>query len=321
MESVRLGRSGLQVSRLALGSMTFGTELNEQQAIRIMDRAAELGIYFFDTADVYPVPISPETYGRAEEIVGRWMRGKRHSFVLATKCLNQVGPGPNDQGGSRKHIIEGCEKSLRRLQTDHIDIYYLMYLHFPQLMAPLDETLEALDRLVQDGKVLYVGVANGDAWELAVAMELMAERRFARITVIQNRYNLVSRVDERDVLPLVQAKGFGYVPYNPLGGGILTGTFKRDSGPSGRYTHPLYKARYWTDEVFNVADAVAEVAREEGCTPAQAALAWILGRPGVTAALTGALLPEHLDDNVKAVSMQLSQASLEKLVAASERFC
>lgn len=320
MQSVRLGRSGLQVSRLALGTMTFGSELKEDQAVRVMDRAAALGIYFFDTADVYPIPISEGSYGRAEEIVGRWMRGKRDSFVLATKCLNQVGPGANDQGGSRKHIIEGCEKSLRRLQTDHIDIYYLMYLQFERLMAPLDEVLEALDRLVQAGKILYVGIANCDAWELALAMQLIAERRFARVTVLQNRYNLVHRTDERDILPLASAAGFGYVPYNPLGGGILTGTFKRDKGPSGRYDHPLYKERYWTDEVFAVVDAIEEVARTEGRTPAQVALAWILAQPAVSSVLTGALLPEHLDDSVKALETTLSDESLKKLEAASNDF-
>ncbi|HWO44632.1 MAG TPA: aldo/keto reductase, partial [Methylomirabilota bacterium] len=160
MEGVRVGRSGLQVSRLCLGTMIFGSQRQQSEAFAIMDMAAELGIDFIDVADVYPVPPTSETWGRTEEIVGAWLQGKREGFVVATKCVNRVGPARNDYGGSRKHVIEACETSLRRLKTDRVEVYYL---HHSDLDAPIDETFEALDRLVQDGKVLYVGVSNFEA--------------------------------------------------------------------------------------------------------------------------------------------------------------
>ena len=299
--------------------MTFGGELSADGARRVMDRAADLGIYFFDTAAIYPFPVRPETHGRAEEIMGGWLRGKRDSFVVATKCGNAVGLGPNARGGSRKHVIRSCEDSLRRLQTDRVDVYYVHDVH-SQLTDSLDETLEALDRLVRDGKVLYVGLSNCSAWQLALAMELTADRGLVRVSVLQNRYNLVHRTDERDVLPLTRAAGIGMVQYNPLGGGILTGELKRHDGPSGRYLLPPYRERYWNDEVFNVADVVADVARAEHCTPAQVAIGWMLAQSSGTVALTGALVPEHLDDNVRALDRTLSEESLRRLTVASQGF-
>src|SRR5260370_16206921 len=172
MEGVRVGRSGLQVSRLCLGRMMLGSQRDQSEAFAIMDMAAELGIDFIDVADVYPVPPSSETWGRTEEIVGAWLQGKRDGFVVATKCVNRVGPARNDYGGSRKHVIEACEASLRRLMTDRVEVYYL---HHSDLDAPIDEPFEALDRLVQDGKVHYVGVSNFEACELSTGMEAMAQ--------------------------------------------------------------------------------------------------------------------------------------------------
>jgi len=323
MEGVRVGRSGLQVSRLCLGTMIFGSQRDQSQAFAIMDMAAELGIDFIDVADVYPVPPTSKTWGRTEEIVGAWLQGKREGFVLATKCVNRVGPARNDYGGSRKHVIEACETSLRRLKTDRVEVYYL---HHSDLDAPIDETFEALDRLVQDGKVLYVGVSNFEAWQVAMALEAIAKSNLARITVLQPRYNLLNRPYERDLLPLARASGMGVVPYNPLGAGLLTGKYTRGEEPpaesrfaQGDYGR-MYQGRYWNDRMFDVADAVAELARDEGCTPAQLAVAWLLAQPDVTAPIIGASKPEQLVETAKAVGLSLSEATLQRLDQVSQPF-
>jgi aryl-alcohol dehydrogenase (NADP+) len=323
MEGVRVGRSGLQVSRLCLGTMIFGSQRDQSEAFAIMDTAAELGIDFIDVADVYPVPPSPETWGRTEEIVGAWLQGKREGFVVATKCVNRVGPARNDYGGSRKHVIEACEASLRRLKTDRVEVYYL---HHSDLDAPIDETFEALDRLVQDGKVHYIGVSNFEAWQVATAMEAIAKSNLACITVLQPRYNLLNRPYERDLLPLARASGMGVVPYNPLGAGVLTGKYKRGEEPpaesrfaQGDYGR-MYQGRYWNERMFDVADAVVELAREEGCTPAQLAVAWLLEQPDVTAPIIGASRPDQLVETAKAVGLSLSEATLQRLDQVSQPF-
>ena len=323
MDGVHVGRSGLQVSRLCLGTMIFGSQREQSEAFAIMDMAAELGIDFIDVADVYPVPPSSETWGRTEEIVGAWLQGKRERFVVATKCVNRVGLGRNDSGGSRKHVIEACEASLRRLKTDRVDVYYL---HHSDLDAPMDETLEALDRLVRDGKVLYIGVSNFEAWQVAMAMEAIAHSNLARIAVLQPRYNLLNRPYERDLLPLARASGMGVVPYNPLGAGVLTGKYKRGEEPpaESRFAQgdygKMYQGRYWSERMFDVADAVVELARENGCTPAQLAVAWLLAQPDVTAPIIGASRPDQLVETAKAVGLSLSEATLQRLDEVSQPF-
>src|SRR5215472_14305996 len=228
METVNLGRSGLRVSRLCLGTMIFGTQLEQDAAFAVMDRALELGIDFVDVADVYPVPPNPKLWGRTEEIVGAWLHERRPRVTVATKCVNRVGTGANDLGRSRKHVIEACEASLRRLQVERIDLYYL---HHSDTGAPMDETFEALDRLVQDGKIHYVGISNFEAWQLGLAAAITGERRLARPVALQPRYNLLNRVPERDLLPLAAALGMGVLPYNPLGAGMLTGKYRRGQEP------------------------------------------------------------------------------------------
>ena len=323
MDGVHVGRSGLQVSRLCLGTMIFGSQRDQSDAFAIMDMAAELGIDFLDVADVYPVPPSPETWGRTEEIVGAWLQGKRERFVVATKCVNRVGLGRNDSGGSRKHVIEACEASLRRLKTDRVDVYYL---HHSDLDAPMDETLEALDRLVRDGKVLYIGVSNFEAWQVAMAMEAIAKSNLVRIAVLQPRYNLLNRPYERDLLPLARASGMGVVPYNPLGAGVLTGKYKRGGEPpaESRFAQgdygKMYQDRYWSNRMFDVADAVAELARENSCTPAQLAVAWLLAQPDVTAPIIGASRPDQLVETAKAVGLSLSEATMQRLDQVSQPF-
>jgi aryl-alcohol dehydrogenase-like predicted oxidoreductase len=322
---VRAGRSGLQVSRLCLGTMTFGAQVDEARAFEVMDQAFELGIDFFDVADVYPVPPSAETWGRTEEIVGRWLaqRGRRREVVVATKCVNRVGPGANDVGGSRKHVIEACERSLQRLGVERIDLFYL---HHGDLTAPLEETLQALDRLVQDGKVHYLGVSNFEAWQLGVALGIRGERRLAAITALQPRYNLLHRTPERDLLPLCREIGLAVIPYNPLGAGMLTGKYSRGQDPPegsrfalGDYGR-MYRQRYWDEAMFDVAEEVVEVARNEGATPAQVAIAWLLAQPGVTAPIVGASRPEQLADSARAVELRLAPESLRRLEEASARF-
>src|ERR1700694_2487121 len=229
MEIVNLGRHGLKVSRLCLGTMVFGAQCDEPSSVAVMDAANELGFNFLDVADVYPVPPDPKTSGRTEEIVGRWLKGRRENFRIATQFNGPMGPGPNDRGASRKHMIEACEASLRRLQTDRIDVYYIH--HFDD-SSPLDETMEAFDRLYADGKILYVGLSNFTAWQLGLAQAVGAERRLAPLGALEPgvagrrppptaapepRYNLLYRQPERDLLPLAKALGVGVMPYNPLG--------------------------------------------------------------------------------------------------------
>ena len=311
------------MSRLCLGTMIFGSQVDEPAAHAVLDQAAELGIDFIDLADVYPVPPSLETAGRSEEIVGRWLQGRRSRFVVATKCVNRVGPAANDAGGSRKHVIEACEASLRRLGTDRIDLYYL---HHSDLDAPFDETFEALDRLVQDGKVHYLGVSNFEAWQLGWFLALGAERRLARVTIVQPRYNLLNRVYERDLLPLCRAAGIGVVPYNPLGAGMLTGKYHRGQEPPegsrfalGDYGR-MYQKRYWNETMFDVVEAVGEIATELSVTPAQIAVAWLLAQPDITAPLVGASRPEQLRDTVGALEVRLPEAALRRLDEASSPF-
>jgi aryl-alcohol dehydrogenase-like predicted oxidoreductase len=323
METVTLGRSGLKVSRLSLGTMLFGSQCDEASSFAIMDEAAELGIDFLDLADVYPSPPGPATWGRTEEIVGRWLRGRRERVVVATKCVSRVGRGPNDEGGSRKHVTEACERSLRRLGIDRIDLYYL---HHPVLGAPMDETFEALDRLVRDGKILYVGVSNFEAWQLGLALAVIAEHRLTRIVALQPRYNLLHRPAERDLLPLARAAGIGVVPYNPLAGGMLTGRYRRGAPPpaGSRFARGdwgrMYQGRYWSDRMFDVAEAVEAVAAAEGLTPAQVALAWLMRRDGVTSPIVGASRPGQLRECAVAADRGLAEASLARLDETSAAF-
>ena len=323
METIRLGRHGLKVSRLCLGTMVFGAQCDEAASFAVLDAADELGFTFLDTADVYPVPPDLKTAGSTEEIMGRWLKGKRERFVLATKFVNPMGSGPNDSGASRKHMIEACEGSLRRLNTDRIEIYYL---HHADPSTPIEETMEAFDRLRADGKILYVGISNFSAWQLALAQAVVAESRLAPIAALQPRYNLLFRQAERDLLPLAEALGIGVMPYNPLGAGMLTGKYRRGSEPppESRFAWGdygvMYQGRYWSEEMFGVVDALVEVAESESVTPAQAALAWILGKDAVTAPIVGASRPDQLRETVKSLAVKLSPDAVTRLDEVSRTF-
>lgn len=303
--------------------MVFGAQCDEAASGAVLDAADELGFTFIDTADVYPVPPDLASAGHTEEIIGRWLRGKRDRFVVATKFGSQMGGGPNDGGASRKHMVEACEASLKRLQTDRIDVYYI---HHPDDRTPIDETMEAFDRLRTDGKILYVGISNFSAWQLALAQAVVAEARLAPIAALQPRYNLLFRQPERDLLPLAAALGIGVMPYNPLGAGMLTGKYRRGSEPPpgsrfdwGDYGR-MYQGRYWSEEMFGVVDAVVEAAQAESATPAQTALAWLLGHETVTAPIVGASRPDQLKETVKSLDVKLSPESIAKLEDASKTF-
>src|SRR5579864_1774578 len=237
MEHTRLGRTGLKVSTLCLGTMTFGLQIDEPAARSVLARATDGGVTFLDTADVYPLGGDLDLVGRTEEILGRWLKGRRHDFVLATKCFGRTGPHAWDVGNSRRHILEAVEASLRRLGTDYIDLYQL---HQDDPDTPIDETLAALDQLVRQGKVRYIGCSNFVAYRLARALGRSETLGLARFDSVQPRYNMLFRQFERDLFPLCLEEGVGVIPYNPLAGGMLSGKHGRDKPPEQgtRFTIP-----------------------------------------------------------------------------------
>ena len=309
MDIKQLGRTGLKVSEICLGTMTFGNQADERTSFAIMDAADEDGVTFFDTADVYPLGGGLTSVGRTEEIVGHWLaeRGARERIVLATKCCGPMGSGPNDEGLSRKHIIAACEASLHRLGTDYIDLYQT---HSPDLSTPIEETMRALDTLVQSGKVRYAGCSNYPVWQLADALWTSDKHNLARFECDQPRYNILFRMIEDELLPLCQAHGVGVIAYNPLAGGMLTGRYRDKREQEGtrfglQGAGDLYRKRYWNDEVFDVVDRLARFVEGRGLSLTHVALAWVLARPGITAAILGASKPEQLRDSLGGVGLTL----------------
>ena len=323
--TTRLGRTGLEVSRLALGTMTFGLQTEEPVAREIMSKAASAGVNFFDVADVYPLGGGLPTAGRTEEIVGRWLKGQRNAFVLATKAVGKVGPNAWDQGASRKHLLEAIDASLRRLQTDYVDLYQL---HHDDPSTPLDESLEALDAIVKSGKARYVGVSNFLAYRVAKALGRSELKGWARIVSLQPRYNLLFRQIERELLPLALEEGIGVIPYNPLAGGLLTGKYKAGDSPAAgtRFTlgsaASIYQSRYWNEREFSTVQQLDGLAREAGVALTTLAIAWTMANPAITAPLLGASRPEQLDDALAAASYKLDPAlkrQLDELTAEYRR--
>jgi aryl-alcohol dehydrogenase-like predicted oxidoreductase len=302
MQRTQLGRTGLSVSRLCLGTMTFGLQCDEALGHAIMDRAAEGGIDFLDTADVYPLGGGGNTVGRTEEIVGAWLVGKRHDYILATKCVGRTGRRHWDQGMSRKHVLDAIDASLKRLQTDYVDLYQL---HSYDPTTPLDEALEALDTVVKSGKARYVGVSNWPAYKVARGVGRAEVKGLAGITSVQPRYNLLFRTFERDLLPLAHEEGIGVIPYNPLAGGMLTGKHAKGAPPEGtRFTlgnaGARYQERYWHDREFDAVEALRGVAAEAGMSMATMAVSWVLANKAITAPIIGASRPEQLADSLAA---------------------
>jgi aryl-alcohol dehydrogenase (NADP+) len=307
MQRTQLGRTGLSVSRLCLGTMTFGLQCEEPLSHAILDRAAEGGVDFLDTADVYPLGGGANTVGRTEEIVGAWLSGKRHDYILATKCVGRTGRKPWDQGMSRKHILDAVDASLRRLKTDYVDLYQL---HSYDPTTPIDEALEALDQVVKSGKARYVGFSNWPAYKVARAVGRAELKGWAGITSLQPRYNLLFRTFERDLLPLAREEGIGVIPYNPLAGGMLTGKHAQGAPPEGtRFTlgtaGARYQERYWHDREFETVAALKAVAADAGMSMATMAVAWVLANPAITAPIIGASKPEQLADSLAAAETRL----------------
>jgi 1-deoxyxylulose-5-phosphate synthase len=316
MDHVRLGRSGLQVSRLCLGTMTFGLQSDEATGVAIMDKAAEAGVDFFDTSDAYPLGGDLATRGRTEEIIGRWLRGKRDRIIVATKCFVPMGPGPMDGGNSRKHIMSAVDASLRRLETDYIDLYQL---HGYDQNTPIDETLSALDDLVHAGKVRYIGCSNFYTYQLVRAIGRSETLRLARFDSVQPRYNLLFRQIEREMLPFCAEDGVGVISYNPIAGGLLSGKHQRGAEPpeGSRFTlgnaGPMYQDRYWHEREFETVEAVRKLADEAAVSLVTLSVAWVLANKAVTAPIIGASRPEQLDASLAAATYTLDADLKQRL--------
>lgn len=322
MEHVRLGRTGLRVSRLCLGTMTFGLQCDEPTSFAILDKAAEAGITFLDTADAYPVAGDLSTVGRTEEIIGRWFRGRRDEYVVATKGFGRMGERPWQQGNSRKHLIEAVDGSLRRLQTDYLDLYQL---HSFDPETPVDETLGALDDLVRSGKVRYLGVSNWLAYQLARALGRSEVLRVARFDSLQPRYNLLFRQIERELLPLCAEEGVGVIPYNPIAAGMLSGKHQPGAPTEGtRFTlgsaGETYRGRYWHEAAFEAVERLRPLAAEAGLPMVTMAVAWVLANPAITAPIIGASRPDQLDESIAAAEKPLPADLKERLDELTHEF-
>jgi aryl-alcohol dehydrogenase-like predicted oxidoreductase len=316
MEYATLGNTGLLVSKLCFGTMTFGdgrglfkgiSAVGQAGADELVETSIDSGINFFDTADNY-------TEGESEKILGRSLKNlniARKDVVLATKVYSRVGPGPNDIGASRGHIMDGVEASLRRLQTDHIDLYQI---HGNDSVTPVEETLRALDTLVQQGKVRYIGCSNWQAWKIAKALGISEFRNLARFDTLQAYYSIAGRDLEREIVPLLESEKVGLLVWSPLAGGLLSGKFSRTNQKAADsrrtdYDFPIAdKGRTW-----NILDVMAPIAKAHGCSPARVALAWLLAKPVVTSVIIGAKRLDQLQDNLAAVELTLTQGELRQL--------
>jgi len=309
MQTRSLGSSGLNVPALCMGTMTFGLQTAVEESCAILDRAFELDVRFLDTADVYPLGGSIETVGRTEEIIGEWMRarGNRAQILLATKCRGAMGPGPNDQGLSRQHILSAVDASLRRLNTDYIDLYQT---HYFDPRTPIDETMRALEDLVRSGRVRYVGCSNYPGWRLADALATSERLGIARYASLQPRYNLLYREIETELLPLCQRHGLGVLAYNPLAGGFLSGKYARGEAPreGTRFTlgssARMYQWRYWQDAQFEVVAGLQKLAEARGISLVSVAVAWVLAQPAISSAIIGASRADQLDASIAALDVE-----------------
>ena len=306
-----LGRSGLLVSRIGLGTMNFGYIADEPSSFAVMDAAFDAGINFFDTADVYGGPQSPDMakgYGVSEETVGRWLQrsGHRDDIVLATKVYQPMGLGPNDRRLSAYHIRRACEASLRRLQTDHIDLYQM---HHVDRATPWEEIWQAMEQLVREGKISYVGSSNFAAWDVALAQSAASARHFLGLTSEQSLYNLAVRAVELEVVPALRHLGIGLIPYSPLHAGLLAGALAAASDgrdPDDAMQHRIEAHR---DQL----EAYEELCRELGAKPADVALAWLLRNPAVSTTIVGAMTIEELRADLGALSVQLDDEVMQRL--------
>ena len=301
MKIVQLGKSGLKVSQVCLGTMTFGREADEATSHSIMDYFVEQGGTFLDTADAYGT-------GATESVVGRWLKARRNrdSVVLATKVFAQMGSGPNDAGLSRLHIHRAVEASLLRLQTDVIDLYQV---HRWDPAVPIEETIGALDDLVRQGKVRYIGCSNVRAYQLQYCLDYARAHASSPFISLQPAYNALNRAIEAELLPLCMEQGIGVMSYNPLAGGMLTGKYKKDEPlPKGARLEafPFYHDRYYTDQALGIVGHFLQEASRRGVSPAQLALAWVLGEPRISSPILGARSLEQIKDSLKGADLRLT---------------
>jgi aryl-alcohol dehydrogenase (NADP+) len=323
MNYVRLGQTGVRVSPLCLGMMTYGSKkwrewvLEDDEARPLVQRAVEAGINFYDTADVY-------SRGESEVLTGKLLREfqpRREDLVIATKVFSPMSDEPNDRGLSRKHIMASIDRSLKRLCVDYVDLYQI---HRFDKNTPIEETCEALDAVVRAGKALYIGASSMYAWQFLKMLEFQRQNSLARFVSMQNHYNLVYREEEREMIPLCLDQGIGCIPWSPLARGFLTGTRKREDknseqnkvveGPTVRArTDDFGHSLYYRDTDFDIVDRVVEIANERHAKPAQVALAWILSKPAVSAPIIGASKPGHLEDALGALQLKLSEDEIKRL--------
>ncbi|RIK54380.1 MAG: aldo/keto reductase [Chloroflexi bacterium] len=306
MEYRRMGRSGLKVSEICLGTMTFGHGTDEAEAKAIVDLALEAGINFFDTANSY-------SNGRSEELLGKALKGRRRDAVVATKFFNPMGSGPNDSGMSRVHIMQAIEDSLRRLQMDYVDLYYI---HHVDRETPLEEMLRALDDLVHQGKVRYIACSNYEAWRLMEALWISDSKNLARFECYQPQYSLVVRDIEQEIMPICRLKGLGVVVWSPLAGGFLTGKYKPgERSVSGTRSDEgwAYPKQYFAANADETLATLLETSQALGRSPAQVAIRWVLEQPGLTSAIVGARTADQLRDNLGATGWRLEGEALETL--------
>ena len=301
-----LGRTGVQVSQLCFGTMSFGGDADEAMSARMYQACRDAGINFFDSADAY-------NKGRSEEILGRLMRADRENLVVATKCFTPMGADLNARGGSRRHVTRAVEASLKRLQTDRVDV---LFLHQIDPLTPLEETLRAFEDLVRAGKVLYPGLSNHAAWQTQAALDLQERHGWSRLQILQPMYNLVKRQAEVEILPMAQANGLAVIPYSPGGGGLLSG--KYSSHQTGRLsTNKMYEARYAEPWMHETAEAFAGLCRKHGLHPMSAAVAWVGAHPAVTAAIIGARSVEQLQASLDSVKVDMNSELRAEMAALS----
>ena len=317
MEYRNLGRTGVKVSTLCLGTMNFPYRTPENEALAIIDAAIEQGINFIDTANLYGQPLNKgQGQGITETLLGKALKGKRDRLVLATKFFAPMDRvDPNARGGSRRHIIQACEDSLRRLDTDYIDLYQM---HRPDREVPVDETLRALDDLIRAGKVRYIGTSRFAAWQLVEALWQSDKLKLNRFVSEQPRYNILMRDIEEEVIPVAIKYSFAVLAYSPLAGGILTGKYKRDDEPpqDSRFVDEAWSewaTSFMSDNVYYVLDFLREMAEVKGCTVGQLSIAWVAAQPGVTSAIIGPRTLKHLEDNLGALDVALSQEDLARI--------
>ncbi|WP_288095163.1 aldo/keto reductase [Hydrotalea sp.] len=318
MEYVRFGNTGMKVSKLCLGTMTYGHPnerwpwaLNEADSKPFIKKALDLGINFFDTADIY-------SYGTSETVLGKALKeyGQRHQLVIATKVFNPMSANPNDGGLSRKHIMYSIDASLKRLQTDYVDLYQI---HRWDYHTPIEETMEALHDVVKAGKARYIGASSMYTWQFAKALYTADLHGWTRFVSMQPHYNLIYREEEREMIPLCRDQKIAVIPWSPLARGLLTGRRTKERKETLRAQTDEYgKKLYQKDSDFDIVNLVSEIATAKGLPPAQIALAWVLSKPDITAPIIGASKPGHLEDAVAALSVQLSQEDINRLEALYE---